>query len=100
MTPPDGLPPPRTLHPQLIGAEGDERRGEHGGEGALSIKHCHRNDPGDDAPVRYRGYRMLLPGHSVEQTKVSCIHRRKNIKGNNLLKVIYIIYIKEDRNPK
>lgn len=29
--------PPRTLHLQLIGAEGDERRVEQGREGALSI---------------------------------------------------------------
>ena len=36
-TPPNALQLPETLHPQIIGAEGDERRSEDGGEVALSI---------------------------------------------------------------
>lgn len=37
MAPPYVLPLPRTQHPQLIGAEGNKRRGEHDWEGAASL---------------------------------------------------------------
>lgn len=83
MTPPYAMPtpqPPRTQHPQLIGAEGDERRDEHGGEGAFSISIAIETTQGTMMlPCDNRGYRVLLPGHSVEQTKVSCIHTGEKI---------------------
>ncbi|CAJ1058701.1 Hypothetical predicted protein [Xyrichtys novacula] len=99
-TPPLTLAPPRTLHLQFIGAEGDKRRGEHCREGALSISIAIETTQGMmllcdtvDTECCYQDIQWNKPkSHAYTQ--------EKNIKGNNLLKVIYIIYIKEDRNPK
>lgn len=39
-------------------------------ESAFSTSIAIEIDPGDDAPMRNYVYRVLLPGHSMEQTKV------------------------------
>lgn len=56
--------------------------------------HCYRNDPGGMLlPVQQRGYRMLLPGHSVEQTKVSSIHAGEKLLKGTIYWKLYILYI-------
>lgn len=56
--------------------------------------HCYRNDPGGMLlPVQRRGYRMLLPGHSVEQTKVSPIHAGEKLLKGTIYWKLYILYI-------
>lgn len=44
-------------------------------------------------PVQQRGYRMLLPGHSVEQTKVSSIHAGEKLLKGTIYWKLYILYI-------